>query len=269
MLPKRPAPFVLVASHQGTLIANRNDFRMIDANRGYGVGWQLFNQSCFDPEEVDLATRLLQLRRKYAGDGVVALDLGANLGVHTVEWARTMHGWGEVVAVEAQERVFYALAGNITINNCLNARAIHGAIGASEGQLEIPVPDYLVPSSFGSLELRQTARSEFIGQAIAPDRKQVVRMITVDAMKLQRLDFMKIDIEGMELEALAGAAESIRRFHPVMMVESIKTDKAALLALLESYNYRTFNVGINVLAVHAEDAVLQSIAAGVPTKEGA
>ena len=32
-----------------------------------------------------------------------------------------MFGWGTVIAIEAQERVYYALCGNITINNCLNA----------------------------------------------------------------------------------------------------------------------------------------------------
>lgn len=264
MQTKRPAPFVLVASNHGTLIANRNDFRMIDANRGYGVGWQLFNQSCFDPDEVNLATRLLQLKRKTGGDGLVALDLGANLGVHTVEWAKAMHGWGTVIAVEAQERVYYALAGNITINNCLNARAIHGAIGAEEGTLDIPVPDYLSPASFGSLELRQTARSEFIGQTIQPGKTQTVKMLTVDGLHLERLDFIKIDVEGMEMEALAGAVQTIEKTRPVMMIESIKTDKNALREFLLGRGYQIFPVGINVLAVHASDPVLQSISVSEP-----
>ena len=40
---KRPAPFVLVSSGHGTLIVNRNDYRMIDAERGYGVGYDILN----------------------------------------------------------------------------------------------------------------------------------------------------------------------------------------------------------------------------------
>lgn len=257
--PKRPSPFVILATSQGTLITNKNDYHMIDATRGYGVGWQLFNQSCFDPDEVGMALKLLNFRRKHFGDGVVGLDCGANLGVHTVEWAKAMHGWGSAIAIEAQERIYYALAGNIAINNCFNARAIHGAIGAEDGVLDIPVPDYLQPASFGSLELRQTAKSEFIGQAIQPERNQRVRMLTIDSLQLQRLDFIKIDVEGMELEALAGGRASIEAHKPVMLIESIKTDKPVLIKFLEERNYKTFPLGINILAIHSTDPTLTQI----------
>jgi FkbM family methyltransferase len=164
-----------------------------------------------------------------------------------------------VIAIEAQERIYYALAGNIAINNCFNAKAIHGAIGAEEGVLDIPVPDYLQPASFGSLELRQTAKSEFIGQAINAERNQRVRMLTIDSLDLKRLDFIKIDVEGMELEALAGGRNTIMKHKPVMLIESIKTDKVALLKFLEEHGYQTFPMGINVLAVHSTDPTREQI----------
>ena len=49
------------------------------------------------------------------GDGVVAVDGGANIGVHTIEWATAMTGWGSVIAIEPQERIYYALAGTLWI----------------------------------------------------------------------------------------------------------------------------------------------------------
>src|SRR3954464_13718743 len=107
----RPAPFVLIASNHGTMIVNRNDYEMVDDRRGFGVGFKIMNYSCHDPEEVDFVLTLLEFRRKNFGDGVVALDCGANIGVHTVEWARLMFEWGRVHAFEAQEKIFYALAG--------------------------------------------------------------------------------------------------------------------------------------------------------------
>lgn len=249
----RPSPFVVLSTSHGTLIANRNDYRMVSATSGYGVGFQLFSNGCFDPEEVATAVTLLNVRHKYFGDGVVGLDCGANLGVHTIEWAKALHGRGSVIAIEAQERIYYALAGNIAINNCFNARAIHGAVGAAVGTIDIPVPDYSLPASFGSLELRQTKNSEFIGQTINPDRNQPVRLLTIDSLALARLDFIKIDIEGMELEALEGGRATIEQHKPVMLIESIKTDKAALLKFLSEHGYKTYPMGINVMAVHHSD----------------
>lgn len=257
----RPLPFVLVSSGHGTMIVNRNDYRMVDEQRGYGVGHQIFETSWFDPQEVQLALDMLTLRRQVFGDGVVAIDGGANIGVHTIEWARHMHGWGQVIAVEAQERVFYALAGNVALNNCFNATVLHAALGAEAGSITIPRPDYLKPASFGSLELRQSTRNEFIGQAIdySPAGGQAVKMITVDGLGLSRLDFLKLDIEGMELEGLAGALQSIEAHKPMMLVETIKTDVAALKQLLEKYGYQQHQVGINLLAIHRSDPCLSRI----------
>jgi FkbM family methyltransferase len=78
------------------------------------------------------------LRRQYFKDGVVVIDCGANIGAHTIEWGKRMTGWGSVLAIEAQERIYYALAGNIVINNCFNAVALHAAIAEKIGVMTPP-----------------------------------------------------------------------------------------------------------------------------------
>jgi len=253
--PRRKIAFVLAASDHGTMIVNRLDYRMVDQRSGFGVGFQILEAATFDPQEVDMALSLLELRRKYFGDGVVAIDCGANIGVHTIEWAKRMNGWGQVVAIEAQERVFYALAGNIAINNCFNARAMHAAVAAKDGTMKIPNPDYLSPASFGSLELRQREAGEFIGQPIdySEENAATIRALALDSLQLARIDLIKIDVEGMELEAIDGAATSLERSRPILIVESIKTDKAKLREVLEGLGYQLFPMGLNVLAIHASD----------------
>lgn len=260
-LPNRPIAFVMASSNHGNLIVNRNDYRMVDESRGYGVGFQILNKSSFDPDEVRFALALLDSRRKYFGDQVFAIDGGANIGVHTIEWSRHMHGWGRVLAFEAQEIVFYALAGNIAINNCLNARARNSALGSNCGELDIPQPNYFVPASFGSLELRQSQTTEFIGQKVsyASDDCAKVPMASIDSLQLSRLDLIKIDVEGMELEVLRGAQDVMRRLRPLMIIEAIKTDRAALEALLGEMEYQVFPMGINLLAVHGTDPTLNHI----------
>ena len=68
----------------------------------------MLNSSSFDHREIDLALALLERRRQSFGSGMVAIDCGANIGVHTIEWARLMYGWGEVISFEAQEKIYYA-----------------------------------------------------------------------------------------------------------------------------------------------------------------
>jgi len=259
--PKRPIAFVLAASNHGSMIVNRNDYRMIDATQGYGVGFQILGNSCFDADEVRFALALLDSRRKHFGDGVVAIDGGANIGVHTIEWSRHMHGWGSVTAFEAQEVVFYALAGNIALNNCLNARARNAALGGDCGQLQVPQANHFVPASFGSLELRHRENTEFIGQSISYESADCtpVPMVTIDSLALKRLDLVKIDVEGMEVEVLRGAEKSLGSLRPLMIVEAIKADRVALETQLAALGYRCFNFGINILAVHASDPTAQQI----------
>lgn len=260
--PHRPIAFVLAASNHGSMIVNRNDYSINDFNPGgYGVSFQILNNSSYDPNEVNFVMALLNCRRRHFGDGVVAIDGGANIGVHTLEWARMMYGWGQVTAFEAQEVVFYALAGNVVLNNCLNARVKLAALGEKCGELAVPQPDYFIPSSFGSLELRPKANNEYIGQKISYEKGAtgIVPMVSIDSLKLDRIDLIKLDIEGMELDALRGASQSLSCHHPIIFMEVIKSDSAALKNFVVELGYQVFALGMNMLAIHASDPTLNQI----------
>lgn len=260
--PPRPIAFTLVSSDHGTLIVNRNDYHMVNDAQGFGVGWQILCDSSYEADELSLLLALLDRRRRHFGDGVVAIDGGANIGVHTVELARHMHGWGRVLAFEAQELVFYALAGNIALNNCANARARHAALGEKSGEIRVPELDPFLPASFGSLALRERADNPFIGQEIlyGQDAGGAVPLVTLDSLGLERLDLVKLDIEGMELEALHGARATLERHRPILQVEANKPGaRAGLETLVAALGYTSYPVGINLLAVHESDPTARQI----------
>jgi FkbM family methyltransferase len=259
--PDRKLAFVLAGCDHGTLIVNRLDYHMLSQHAGYGVGFEILEKGTFQASEIDSTLTILDLRRKHWGDGVVAIDCGANVGTHTIEWAKKMTGWGIVIAIEAQERIFYALAGNIAINNCFNAQAIHAAVSEKNGTMTIPLPNYLAPASFGSLELKQRDNPEFIGQVIdySSQNLATVRTLSLDSLNLPRTDLIKIDVEGMELEVLRGAAKSIERSKPILFVEAIKVDKDELRAALEGFGYLVYKSGQNYLAVHASDEAAKHV----------
>ena len=84
-------------------------------------------------------------------------------------------------------------------------------------------------------------------------------MVSLDSLDIARLDLIKIDVEGMEMEVLQGGRDLLCKLRPLMIVEAIKADRAALEALLLGMDYRIFPLGINLLAVHAADPTLQHI----------
>ena len=267
----RKLAFVLAATNHGSMIVNRFDQRMLDTDRGYGVGHQLLETGVYDGLEIELSTQLLELRHRYHGDGVLALDCGANIGVHAVEWATAMTGWGSVMAFEPQERIYYALAGNIALNNSFNAVAMQAAVGAESGIMSMPTPDYLKPASFGNLELKQRDGTEYIGQDIdySPENGVPVQVIAIDSLRLARVDLIKLDVEGMEMEALDGAGETIARCQPILLVETAKIDREDLRAWLGERDYVAVDAGLNLLAIHRSDETLTQLQLDVLARSSA
>jgi FkbM family methyltransferase len=247
---RRRVSYVLIATDHGPMIVNRHD-AYIQGNRGQGVGCQIMEHSAYEHDEVLSVLALLNVRRQSHGNGVVAIDCGANIGVHTIEMARHMTDWGEVIAYEPQEKVYYALCGNIAINNCFNARARWAAVSDGVGMIEMPLLDHQRPASFGGLSLRKDISQEDVGQK--PNKTEFVRCVSLDTDGIERADFIKIDVEGMELEILRGARELIRAQRPIMLVEWIKTGKSALINYLAAIDYNVIEVGMNLLATHREE----------------
>ena len=83
--------------------------------------------------------------------------------------------------------------------------------------------------------------------------------LTLDELSLPRVDFIKLDIEGMEMEGLEGARQTIDRSLPILLIERIKADGTQLTQWLEARGYQVMQVGINLVAVHKTDKTLGNI----------
>lgn len=258
MQPNKSA-FVLLPTEHGLMIVNRFDRCVAPDGGTFGVSHGLLESNAFDAAEMNLMIQILQLQRQLRGPGVVMLDGGANIGAHTLTAGKAMKGWGQVISFEAQERIFYCLAGNVVINNLFNVRTIWKALGQNCTQIQIPVPNYLQPASFGSLELQQKADSEYIGQDPKSFTTQEVDCVTVDSLHLDRLDFFKLDVEGMEEQVLFGSTHTINKCKPILHIENLKSNNEKLNNILKNFGYETRQMGPNTLAIHKDDVALKHI----------
>jgi FkbM family methyltransferase len=167
-----------------------------------------------------------QLFRQLVLPGSTVVEAGANIGAHTILLSRLAGPAGTVQAFEPQRLVFQTLCANLALNGCVNVYARQTAVGAQPGEIRVPAlaPDQ--PANFGGLSL--------VG---APGGEKV-RLERIDDLGLEACHFIKMDIEGMEADALAGAAATVQRFRPHLYVENDRPDRsAALMALLRSWNY--------------------------------
>jgi len=123
----------------------------------------------------------------------VAVDIGGHCGLWSKELVKV---FDKVIAFEpvAEHRACYEknVQGNYELNAC--------ALGESEGMVQIHV-------SNGSS-----------GDAWV-DGNGDIPLKTLDSFNLENVDFMKLDCEGYELYALRGGEETIKRCHPVIIVE--------------------------------------------------
>ncbi|PVX97637.1 FkbM family methyltransferase [Paraburkholderia unamae] len=224
---------VLVPTPHGLMVVNRNE-----AAFAFGTGVALLEEGGYDPLEIGLMREIVGI----LPPGCVILDVGANIGVHTLEFARACEAKSGVVhAFEPQRILHQMLAGNVAINNYQNVYCHLAAAGAQPGKVKMPRIDYSIPSSFSGIELGEGRQREFIGQA--PEwngAEETVPVVSLDSLDLPRVDFMKIDVEGMECEVLAGAQKLIDKFHPPIYIEHAKSDPKALAQALWEHGYEIF-----------------------------
>jgi FkbM family methyltransferase len=231
---------VLVSTDMGSFIINKHDL---------GVGWQLTERGNYEAQEVQVLKSIASILRQQRAD-LVILDIGANIGVHSVALAGEVGPKGKILAFEAQRIVFNMLAGNIALNSIENVFCYHKALADHNGSIDIPQFDYGRPLSLGSVEFGGR-QNEPIGQDPIddPDRREQVECSTVDALGLPQVDLIKIDVEGMELGVLRGAAELVDRCRPIIQVEYLKGDREALKRWLKDRGYKVFVMKGNFLAI--------------------
>lgn len=146
-------------------------------------------------------------------EGGTAIDIGAHKGAYTFWMARRVGRRGAVASVEPQKRVAEGLERSLGAWGMRQVRVVNAAASNRSGQGTINIPrDSTHGASMRSLNADRAVD-------VTP-----VRLITIDELVaehgLPRLDFIKIDAEGHEIEIVEGGLDAIGRLRPSLLIES-------------------------------------------------
>ena len=237
-----------------------------------GIVWQLDLR-----EGIDFAIylmggfelRTLRAYRDHVGPGDVVLDIGANVGAHTLPLARLAGRGGRVIAFEPSDFACAKLRRNIELNPQLAP-----AIEACQIMLAANSADPLSKDVYASWPLDQSnnLHEDHAGRLTSTSGATVGAIDEfVAARGLTRIDFIKLDVDGNEHKVLAGSRSALRKFKPKIMMELAPyvycTDPTVFddnLRLLWAADYKLLDVARGI--VLPED--LTKVRAAVPAGGG-
>lgn len=151
---------------------------------------------------------ILEVIAKYLPRNGVFFDLGANIGQHSLFAAAYMSGSGHVYAFEPLKKVFYQFQRSIELNNFNNISPYNYACGS------------IAKEQFLFTNNANMGQSSFVNVQTGADKVGVkVERLDDNFNSIQKIDLMKIDVEGFEYEVLLGAKELIHKTKPVIILE--------------------------------------------------
>lgn len=177
---------------------------------------------------------LLQAIQKWAKPGMVAYDVGANIGYVSLAFARAVGLEGQVVAFEPLPANVSRLRTNIELNpSGGRVRVVGAAVGDRTGKSQLLIHR---SGAMGKLEASK-------GRAEAYQGEISVEVIALDHWIQERNepvpDLVKIDVEGGEALVLAGFARTLKEARPMLFIELHGPEAAqGTLEVLESARYR-------------------------------
>ena len=178
--------------------------------------WWLAEKSALDDKLIhgEFEAAELKFVGRFLERGMTALDIGAHHGLHTLLAAKRVGREGRVLAFEPSERECLRLRKHLQVNQCRNVRVLQYALGSEQKNADF----YLAE---GRHDFCNSLRLPEVADALRKTRVEVRRLDqALEETGNPRADFVKLDVEGGELEVLAGARRLLeRRPRPVLLVE--------------------------------------------------
>ncbi|MGC1548060.1 MAG: FkbM family methyltransferase [Rhodanobacter sp.] len=166
-------------------------------------------------QEIDLLSSLIQ-------DGQSVLEFGGDYGAHALWLGLAVGETGQVHVAEPRRLLFQQMCANVALNGLTNVYTHARWLGRCKGQAAL--------SSLPGNTVHKTNNDE------------IVNTLTVDELELDALHLMKINVPGSMIDLLAGAAETVRKYRPIIYARLAGIEHAeAEIQALKDLGYRCWS----------------------------
>ncbi len=193
------------------------------------------------------AARYAAQYSSYFKSGTTVLDIGAHFGGFSMWVVKNfpnvvVHAW------EPQKRLFLELCANTALNDFENSIIVHNsACGESAGVGWYLETDYKNNTNPGAINVCSSPPNQ--------NPHKQTEILTIDQYKISNVSVIKIDVEGMELNVLRGATETIKRSMPIIFMESWEgiSSRPTAIEYLKAVGYnKILELGDEIVAIPEE-----------------
>jgi len=184
----------------------------------------LSSLSIFDPKYEPNVLRII-LNQLSKGD--VFIDIGAHIGKYSFLAAKKVGTNGKVIAVEPNPIAFKALKSGIKENRLTNVIPLNIAVSNNNAIVQFYLSRWSVGSS---MKVSEGSYNTIFVKSMTLDT-------LVSILKLNRVDFIKIDVEGAELEVLMGAINTLINYKPRLIIEVWDINFRNVMTFLQKIGY--------------------------------
>lgn len=199
--------------------------------------------------EFNQLLEILNIYEKFYGQrNGIMLDIGCNVGSWTLPLAQK-YQQNTILAIDCQQLVLDCVNQTIELNSLHNVQIERCAISDHCQQVQHNKINYDWRANFGAYEFEPPMHDSDFNGTLLPEL-DTIQIRSIDSFDLDSVVFIKLDIEGMEYQALRGSINTIKRCSPFVVFEHHKTDRSGANQLLTDLNYVIYNsIGQMTVAV--------------------
>jgi len=182
----------------------------------------------------------------------VIIDGGANIGFHSIQFAKFANE-GRVHCFEIQPFIFNILCTNFLINGLSSVgRQYLMGLGNDKNSIDYKLDD-ISTQFIGNSNINYGG----LGLVKANKDDETIKIISIDSLNINRLDLIKLDVQGLEKDVLLGGENAIKKYTPILFLEcglcsncqwvrenglSLEPDSEDIFKLLISWGYTPYQI---------------------------